>query len=135
MTKDQEQLKLLAVFHYVVSGLTALCSLFPIFHLVFGLLFILAPENFEGRGEAPPPFIGWFFVIFAATFIIMGLIFASFILAAGRSLAKRKNHTFCLIVAGFECLFMPLGTVLGVFTIIVLMRESVKEMFAENAIT
>jgi hypothetical protein len=35
-------------------------------------------------------------------------------------------------MAGVECLFMPFGTVLGVFTIIVLMRESVKQVFAAN---
>ena len=29
-------------------------------------------------------------------------------------------------------MFMPFGTVLGVFTIIVLMRESVKQEFAGN---
>ncbi len=39
---------------------------------------------------------------------------------------------FCLIVAGIECLLMPYGTVLGVFTIMVLMRESVKERFGAN---
>ena len=30
------------------------------------------------------------------------------------------------------CLFMPFGTVLGVFRILVLTREAVKEMFAGN---
>ena len=32
-------------------------------------------------------------------------------------------------MAGVECLFMPVGTVLGVFTIIVLVRDSVKAIF------
>ena len=32
-------------------------------------------------------------------------------------------------MAGLECIFMPFGTVLGVFTIIVLMRDTVKELF------
>ena len=36
---------------------------------------------------------------------------------------------YCLVMAGVESLFFPLGTVLGVFTIIVLFRKSVKEMF------
>lgn len=37
---------------------------------------------------------------------------------------------FCLIMAGIACLFMPFGTVLGVFTIVVLTRESVREMIS-----
>ena len=34
-----------------------------------------------------------------------------------------------MVVAGVACTFAPLGTALGVFTIIVLMRDSVKELF------
>ena len=48
---------------------------------------------------------------------------------AGRYLARRERYTFCLVVAGVECMFMPFGTVLGVFTIIVLSRPSVKDLF------
>jgi len=36
---------------------------------------------------------------------------------------------FCLVMAGAECLFMPFGTVLGVFTIILLLQEPVKQLF------
>jgi hypothetical protein len=35
-------------------------------------------------------------------------------------------------MAAISCIFMPFGTVLGVFTIIVLLRPSVKELFAVN---
>ena len=53
---------------------------------------------------------------------------------AGRSLAMRKRYMFALVVACVECIFMPFGTVLGVFTIIALSRESVKALFsAETA--
>jgi hypothetical protein len=34
------------------------------------------------------------------------------------------------VVAGIECIVMPFGTVLGVFTLVVLSRESVKTLFA-----
>jgi len=34
------------------------------------------------------------------------------------------------VMACVECLFIPFGTILGVFTIIVLLRESVKALFA-----
>lgn len=46
-----------------------------------------------------------------------------------RFLSRRRHHVFCLVIAGIECLVMPFGTVLGVFTIIVLTKESVREMF------
>jgi hypothetical protein len=129
MTQDEEQLKLLSIFHYVVGGVAALFALFPIFYLVFGLFFLLAPEQLAGDGQPPPAFLGWFFVIFAAFLITVGWVFAAFVITAGRFLAKRKHHLFCLVVAGIECIFMPFGTVLGAFTIIVLMRASVKQLF------
>src|SRR5437667_4730791 len=74
MTQDEDQLRLLSIFHYVVGGLAGLFALFPIFHLIFGLFFILAPNKFAGKGEPPPAFIGWFFVILAAVFITLGWI-------------------------------------------------------------
>lgn len=33
-------------------------------------------------------------------------------------------------IAGLECIFMPFGTVLGVFTLIALNKDSIKEMFS-----
>ena len=132
MKQDEEHLKLLSVFHYVVGGLAGLFALFPIFHLILGLVFILVPHKLESEGEMPPAFIGWVFVIFAGMFIIVGWVLAAFIIIAGRFLAHRRHRLFCLVMAGIECIFMPLGTVLGVFTIIVLMRESVEQLFSAN---
>jgi hypothetical protein len=63
----------------------------------------------------------------------MGWLFAALVALSGRSIQKRRRYTFCLIMAGVECLFMPVGTVLGVFTIIVLLRDSVKRQFSPPA--
>jgi hypothetical protein len=134
VNKDEEHLKLLSIFHYIAGGLAGLFALFPVIHLVLGFVFILAPEVFESKGEAPPAFVGWFFVIFAGLFIIIGWVFAAFVITTGRFLARRRHRLFCLVIAGIECAFIPFGTVLGVFTIIVLMRESVKELFSKEAL-
>ncbi len=131
MEQDKEHLRLLSIFHYVVGVIAALFALFPIIHFVIGLVMVFAPEIFESEGGEPPPaFFGWFFVIFAGMFIMTGWVLAGLIITAGRFLSSRRHRMFCLVVAGVECIFMPFGTVLGVFTIIVLMRESVKEMFS-----
>ncbi len=127
---DLEHLKLLSIFHYVVAGLVGSFSLFPVFHLVFGLLIIFAPQIFEQKGDKPPAFFGWFMVAFALMLITIGLVFAVLILVTARFLSGRRHYMFCLVMAGAECLIMPFGTVLGVFTIVVLIRDSVKEMFS-----
>lgn len=132
MTQDEDHLRLLSIFHYVVAGLAAFFACFPLIHLAVGLAFILAPQKFQGKGEPPPSWFGWFFVIIASIFITLGWIFAAFVFTTARFLARRRHYMFCLVMAGVECLFMPFGTVLGVFTIVVLMRESVKQLFTVN---
>jgi hypothetical protein len=130
MNRDEEQLKLLAIFHYVVAGIAALCAVVPVIHLCLGLFMVFGAHHFAGSGQMPPPaFVGWIFIIVATVIIVLGLTVAGFILTAGCFLARRKHHTFCLVVAGAECLFMPFGTVLGIFTILVLNRDSVKQLF------
>jgi hypothetical protein len=126
MNKDEEHLNLLAIFHYILGGLTALFACVPLIQMAFGLA-ILAGA-FEGSG-APPEFLGWLFVVFPACLAVFGWILAGCMIAAGRKLQTHRARTFCLVVAGFECVLMPYGTVLGVFTIVVLMRDSVRELF------
>ena len=73
--------------------------------------------------------------IFPALLVLGGWTLAGFVLATGRKLKRRRSHTFCLAVAVVECLLMPLGTILGVFTIITLMKEPVKEIFDANKLS
>jgi len=126
MNQDSEHLKLLAIFHYVVAGLMALFACIPFIHFFMGLA--LATGTFPDTDPEAQP-IGIFIMVFAGLFILAGWTLAVLIAYAGRSLQARRRYTYCLVMAGVECIFMPFGTVLGVFTIIVLMRDSVKEMF------
>jgi hypothetical protein len=130
---DSEHLKLLSIFHYVVGGMAAFFACIPILHLVLGLFFILVPEKFGHGSQQPPALIGWFFVVFASIFILLGWVFAVLVLVSGKFIAWRRHYAFCFVVACVECLFMPFGTVLGVFTILVLNRQSVKELFKPRA--
>ncbi|MCX7044581.1 MAG: hypothetical protein NTX50_03710 [Candidatus Sumerlaeota bacterium] len=132
--KDNEHLRLLAIFHYVLAGITALFSLMPIIHVIMGIMILsgkFPPQN--PHDDFPKEFFGWMFVIIGSAVIIVGLSLATGILLAGLSLSRKKYYIFCLVMAGIECLFMPFGTVLGVFTIIVLMRDSVRQIFQSSA--
>jgi hypothetical protein len=128
---DAEHLRLLSIFHYVCAGMMALFACFPIFHLIMGLVFMFMPQR--SSNGAPTAVFGAIFVMFALFFILLGWITAGLIAWAGRCLSKRIHYTFCLVMAGIECMFMPFGTVLGVFTIVVLVRPSVKTLFNQAA--
>lgn len=132
MTKDNDHLKLVVIFHYVFGGVTGVFSLLPVIHLIIGIAFILGVDGMESGGEAPPAFFGWIFAIIGGGMMLLGLSLATCMLIAGRMLARRRHYVFCLVIAALECILMPLGTILGVFTIIVLMRDSVKDAFAAN---
>jgi hypothetical protein len=129
---DNEHLRLLSIFHYVKGGITALFACIPIIHVVIGLVFILAPQIFGHGKDQPPAFLGWLFVILGSSFILLGWTFAALVLVAGRCISRRKHYTFCFVMACVECLSVPFGTVLGVFTILVLNRASVKELFGRK---
>jgi hypothetical protein len=133
MNQDQEHLKILSIFHYVVGGISAMFSFFPIFHLGMGI-FMMASALFSNDPEmngGGPMFalFGAMFTLIPAALILAGLAFSACLIFAGYNLAKKQRYMFCLVMAGISCVFTPFGTVLGVFTIIVLCRESVKELF------
>lgn len=113
----------------------ALFSMFPILHLAMGIAIVVGGFDEFDHGEPPPAFFGWMFIIFPAIFILFGLAMAVSVAIAGRRLGRNRSYTYCLVIAGIECIFMPFGTVLGVFTIIVLMRPSVKELFTVSSIS
>jgi hypothetical protein len=125
--QEAEYLRLLSIFHYVVAGFAALFACFPIFHFGIGIAAII--NGLSQHDAGPQILIGLFFTIFAGTWMVTGWTFAVFVILAGRYLAKRIRYMFCLVVAGVECAFMPFGTVLGVFTIVVLTRPGVRERF------
>jgi hypothetical protein len=128
MNNDAEHLRLLSIFHFVVGGLAALFALLPAMHLFMGIAMVSGRFD-EGPNQTEARFFGWFFIIVASAMIVAGLAFATSMILAGRFLAQRVYYTFCLVVAALECVFVPFGTVLGVFTIVVLQRPTVKEMF------
>jgi hypothetical protein len=96
--------------------------------MVFG--FLMVTGNLGQSSHDPDTAVfGWLIVGIATVIMSFGIAFAVALAMAGRYLSLRRRYTFCLVMAGLSCLFMPFGTVLGVFTIIVLSRESVKEAF------
>lgn len=131
---DRQHLQLLSVFHYVLAGMMTISGCFPAIYLVIGvgLLAVSATDEVAPDEVAEMRLVGGLFTGFATVFIA-GLWFcASLVFFSGRSLAKRRRPTFCFLVACLLCIFAPLGTVLGVFTIIVLSRPTVKELFQQS---
>lgn len=130
---NREYLKLLSIFHYVLGGIVAVFSMFSLFHISFGLSYIFSPSKIpQPDGTSPVPNFGWMFLLVGLTFLLLGLTLSSCLITSGRFIAKRRRYWFSFVVACIECLFTPFGTVLGIFTIIVLSRDSVKALYGLN---
>jgi hypothetical protein len=129
---DGDHLKILSICHYVMGGLMALFACLPLLHFSFGLFMLFSPVKPE---EAVPlRFAGGMVSLIAGGVILLGWTLAGCVVAAGRFLAQRRRHGFCLVVAAVEAAVChPLGTVLGIFTIVVLMRPSAKALFEPPA--
>ena len=89
MERDSEQVNLLAIFHYVVAGLAAIFSFFPLLYTTVGTIFIFAARHGTAKpGEdLPPEFLGWIFAVSGSVLFLIGLAMAIGILATGRSIA------------------------------------------------
>ncbi|MEO1400216.1 MAG: hypothetical protein AAFV72_03065 [Cyanobacteria bacterium J06635_1] len=130
INRDKEQLKLLSTFHYVVAGITGLFSLITVPHMLFGITALSTPELFEEPGsEFAGESFGWLFLGIGGTMLLTMLLLSISLIISGGSLRKRKNYWLSFIVACIACLFTPFGTVLGIFTLIVLSRQSVKRLY------
>ncbi|WP_295570265.1 hypothetical protein [Stenotrophomonas maltophilia] len=131
--QDADHLRMLSIAHYVVGGLIALFSLIFILHIVIGIAALTGSLPMESSGGPSSPeeqrLMGWVFTVLGCVMVFGGVTLGAFVAYAGRCLARRRRHLLCLIVAGLACLFAPVGTVLGVFALIILLRPQVKAVF------
>lgn len=113
---DATHLGVLSVCYFFSAGLHAFQSLLGFVYILMGGLF-----SFEWLGGLFRVF-GVFFFLFFATLATLQVL-------TGMKLRQRESRTFCMIVACLSCILIPIGTVLGVFTLIVLARPSVERIF------
>ena len=127
---DADHLQLLSIFHFVGAGLAFLGILFLLAQFMMFHAFLSNPTFWQNQKQTPPPaeffaIFKWFYLVFGAWFFVSGTLN----LISAFCLRARKCRTFSLIVAGINCVHVPFGTVLGVFTIIVLIRDTVRELY------
>lgn len=131
--RDLEHVKLLAIFHFILSGFAVLGMGFLGLHYFMMHTFFTNPEMWRNQRNGPPPQA--FLDMFVWFYVIGGLILLAALvlnLLSGIFLSQRKNKSFSIIIAGLDCLQIPFGTALGIFTIIVLTRDSVRQLYSNR---
>jgi hypothetical protein len=123
---DEEQLRLLPILYWVQGGLMALYAPVALIYVVFGVLFMQIPAS---GPSAPPLEVGWLFAGIGGFAFVTIAVFATLTILTGFWIRKRKHRVACLVIATITCLMIPYGTLIGVFTFLVLLRPSVAVLF------
>jgi hypothetical protein len=130
INRDEEHLKILSLVYKIWGYVSGACALFMgAYFTLFGVLFAVLPKNATGH-DAPPAVFGAIFGIVGGAIILLGAAYTVCVFLTSKYLMKHTNLNFCFAVACVTLLSMPAGTILGVFTLIVLSRDSVKPMFS-----
>ena len=136
---DEGHLKLLAIFHYVLSGFGVFGLGFIALHYTLMRTVFANPAMWENQAQkgAKAPFDpNEFFEVFQWFYLAAGLlivVLSVLTLMAGLAIKNRKSRTFTMVVAGINCLQFPFGMALGIFTLVVLSRDSVARLYRERA--
>jgi hypothetical protein len=125
----RDQVRLLGIFHFVVAAFSGLFSLLPSLYVLMGAWMLRG--GFPQAPQAPPPpeIVGWAMIAMGSFLMLLGFAFTALLAVAGRFLLVHRHWTFCVVVAAIACAAFPVGTALGVFTILVLARPEVKAAF------
>jgi hypothetical protein len=131
--RDREQIKLLAIFHFVFGGLALVGIAFLFVHYFIMHAAFSNPEMWKGQPQAMPTKV--FLDAFIWFYFFMGVILLGVLILnvlSGFFLLQKRNRLFSLIIGGLNCLQIPFGTALGVFTIVVLSRDSVRQLYGDG---
>lgn len=134
MNRDEDNLRILSVFYYVYASMQACFSFFPLIYVFMGGMFISFGEKYGNDPDAPPPELGWVFLIVGVVTVLIVLTIAILTFMSGKSIAARKRYTFIMVIAGLLCLQIPFGTVLGIFTFILLTKLQVRALFLNGEV-
>jgi hypothetical protein len=128
---DEEHLRVLAVLYFVYGGLAACLGLAALLFLAVGMMVGAAgsaasSSPWGGLGAASGGCV--LAVVGGGLFLLFSTVAALRILT-GVALRQHRHRTFCMVVAALTALEVPIGALLGVATLIVLLRPTVERLF------
>jgi hypothetical protein len=123
MDQDEQHLKILAICHFVLAGVLVLFSLAVLLYFgIVGVVLLNVPTPRLAPGEPGPAIFGYALIGIGLALAVVAWGLAGCLIAAGRCLRAARNRVFCIVVAAILCCLQAPGVLLGVFTLIVLMR-------------
>lgn len=145
----KERLHLLSIFYFVMAGFLVLGVLGSAGMATIGaslssmdLDTLTQPQ--PGMRGPPDEFIrvwkmqmkmlGAMYFYGGIIIALVEALLAALTVYAGLSLRKLENRTFVMVMAGVLCVIFPFGTILGIFSLIVLVKSEATSLFERNAL-
>jgi len=135
---DIEHLRLLSLFHYVNAGLIAAMSCFFLLYVIFGVVMAINPQAFSAPSAASASSAlstGLVFMLVGIIPMAFSWIYAAGNVWAARNITQRRHYIGCMIVSAINCMNVPFGTALGISSIMVLSRDSIKSKYEQVSST
>ena len=133
MEKDLEHLKLLGVFHYIWGALSLIGGIIiGVYFLVFGVILMNnPPTSTSSEDTGATSMAGGILIGVGVVLFLIVVAYGILTLMAGGKYRKHQGgYWFCFILAIVTLVIGGIpGIVLGIFSLIVLSRESVKTLF------
>jgi hypothetical protein len=134
MNRDLEHLKLLGILHTIWGVLAILFGLlFGIMYIGIGAAAAASPNSTTDDSGMSSGAFGGIFIVLGIVFLVAAVIYGVLMIMAGGKLRKQRGYGFCFFVAIVDLLGFP-SIILGIFTLIVLNRPTVKELYKGGAI-
>lgn len=129
-TGKSQALELAGIFHYVLAALIFLGGLPALIMMGIGTVSVMGVLSDRPHDmNIALLVLGLIFFAGPMLYLAVTLVMAILVLMAGRRISRRTNLAFCQVIAGLECLCVPFGTVLGIWTLILLTKDVVKNEF------
>lgn len=124
---DRQYLSLLSFFNYVLGGIHLSIT---IVSLAFFFQTWRVVSRYDSQGT--PFSFGDLLLSYGLVLLFVGLTYSLLTIASGRCLARQKGYGFSFTIACLQCISIPLGTILGIVTINILLRDSVRLLYQSN---
>lgn len=123
-------LSTLSVLHYVYGGLMLLGAV-VLAVVFFALGGLMQSDLVQQSNEPPPEVLSTIFQGVGVGVAVFVGLWGLLVVLSGRWIAQRRNRTGSMIIAGLCCLSFPIGTALGIYTLVVLSNTEVQQAYGQ----
>ncbi len=136
-SQTQAHLKTLSICSYIYGGLILVGILFLAVHWYFMKFILKMAEQEEAAkmtqtGEPIPEelfmIMDFFYLFFGI--VLIGIAVMNFLSAKG--LAQQRMRNLIYVTAVVNCFAVPMGTILGIFTFVVISKQGAVQLFDDQ---